>query len=274
MRPAPPAPLAVVLALVLACPALAQPAGPTGHRLFLSPTARPVAGTTVGVTAGTVPTAALALGRGVSLGLGVSALPAGGGWGVVVVEPKWTVVDRERLAVAVGLTAVADPVRTSGVQALPFAVATATGGAASVTVGVGGRVDAGARDAGAGLWRALGCRSCEGDAYDRGRGLRVVPAPSAALGAELRVSDGVTLVAEGTALVFLRDVPVTQPLGAGGGAGGAVASDPWFHYSVGAGARVRSGRAAFDVGVLAVSDGSERPRYVGVAPWVGVGVGL
>ena len=268
------APLSALLALALTCPALAQSAGPNGHRLFLSPTARPVAGTTVGVTGAAVPTVAFAPGRGVSLGLGVSAFPADDGWGVVVVEPKWTVVDREGLAVAVGVTALADPLRSSGVQALPFAVATATGGAASVTLGVGGRVDAGARDAGVGLWRALGCRSCEGDAYDRDRGLRVVPAPSVALGAEVRVSEGVTLLAEGTALFFLRDVPVVQPLGARGGADEGVVSEPWFHYSAGAGARVRSGRAAFDVGVLAVSDGSERPRYVGVGPWVGVGVGL
>ena len=267
--------LVLLSALVaLAGPALAQSPDPNGHRLFLTPTARPVADVTVGVTGGTVPTAAVALGRGVSLGLGVSALPAADGWGVVVVEPKWTVVDRDGLALALGVTALADPLRGPGVSALPFAVATATGGAASVTLGVGGRVDAGPRDAGVGLWRALGCRSCAGDAYDRDRGARVVPAPSVALGAEVRVSDGVTLVAEGAALFFLRDVPVAQPFGGRGGAGEEVVSEPWFHYAAGAGARVRSGRAAFDVGVLAVSDGSERPRYVGVAPWVGVGVGL
>ena len=272
--------LLAALAL-LAAPALAQPAsgGPSGHRLFLAPTARPVpAGEgRVGLTQLAIPTAAVGVGGGVSLGAGVVAVPAPSLAGVLFAESKWTVWDRPGLALAVGVTGRANPFQNGAVHAVPYAVATAGRGAVAGTVGVGGRVNV---ERPTNFWPyrvdwtpALCC----GDVWaeDPGRTASVVPAPAAFAGFEVRASSRWTWIAEATALP-------DQTLGYGWGYGSpeedrrGLARGP-VHYdvTVGTGARVQTGRAAVDFGLVVGRDADgQGPPVAGIAPWLSVTVGL
>lgn len=278
----PSAPMRLLLAallLGLAAPALAQSAGPAGHRLFLAPTARPVpAGqAAVGLTQLAVPTAAAGVGYGVSLGAGVVAVPVPSLAGIVFVEPKWTVWGGPGLAVAVGVAGRANPFQNGAVHAAPYAVATAERGRFAGTVGVGGRLNYERRSSPYDYLRSAGptVEPCcyEPAAHPARWAVSVVPAAAAFAGLEVRANDRVTWIVEATAL---PDQNVGYRF--------AALDAPWLevergavHYdlAVGAGMRVVTGRAAVDAGLLVGSDadGYAAPVF-GAAPWLGVTVGL
>ncbi|MDT0632105.1 hypothetical protein RQM47_05995 [Rubrivirga sp. S365] len=294
MRPAPPralfALLAFLLAAVPAVPALAQSARPApgAHRLLIAPTARPVpAGEwRLGVAEFIVPTAAVGGGGGLSLGAGVIASPASEFVGTVFVEPKWSVVDRPGLAVALGATGRIDPFGALGVDVAvtPYAVTTvgnaAVVGGVAGTVGVGGRVNLGRP-----FQRLIGAPTIDVGVYTGERGayrVDVVPAPAAFAGLEVRASEAVTLLLEAGAL---PDRTLSYRVGGDGGYlidpvpgvqdPGLHRSSVYYDLSLGTAARFAVGRAAVDVGVLFAYDAeayaSTMPQ---VAPWLNVTLGL
>ncbi|WP_420456616.1 hypothetical protein [Rubrivirga sp.] len=252
--------------VVLAVPASAQGA----HRLFLAPTARPIPAGTVslGVTNVFVPTAAVGVGSGVSVGAGVVAVPASELAGIVFVEPKLTVWDRPGLALALGVTARANPFQNGAVHAVPYAVATAERGRWAGTAGVGRRVNYERRASPCQFLRdpRINC----GSVGEQGRSLSVVAAPAAFGGLEVRTSERWTWVVEATAV---PDQVVGYEFGTGEG---RLERKP-VHYdlTLGAGFRVTTGRAAVDAGLIVGQDanGSTAPAPL-VAPWLSVGVGL
>ena len=134
----------LALALFLSLPTAAQPApSASAHRLMVVPTARPVptGGVRLGVTAGVIPTGSVGIGKGASLTVGVLPLPNRNTRGVVIAEPKVTVLDRPRLAVAVGATGHVRYLYKPRATVLPYAVATVDAGPAQATLGLGGRID-------------------------------------------------------------------------------------------------------------------------------------
>lgn len=273
--------LLVTLLLSLAPPAFAQSAslaGPAGHRLFLTPTARsvPAGQGRVGVTQLAIPTAAVGVGRGVSLGAGVVALPIPDLAGIVFVEPKLTVWDRSGLALAVGVAGRANPFQNGAVHAVPYAVSTVGRGRFAGTFGVGGRVNYERRSSPYDYFRTdgpvVGCCS-DWTAEAANRTVSVVPAPAAFAGLEVRATDRVTWIVEATAL---PDQNVTYHFAAHGASGLELKAGP-VHYdlAVGGGMRVATGRAAVDAGVVVGSDADGYAAPVlGVAPWLGVTIGL
>lgn len=259
----------VVLVLATAVPGMAQEAH-GAHRLFLTPTARSIpAGTAhLGVTDLFVPTAAVGVGAGVSVGAGVTAAPASHLAGIVFVEPKLTVWDRRGLALAVGATVRANPFQNGAVHAVPYAVATTERGRFAGTVGVGGRVNYERRASPCQFLRdpRINCGSVAAE----GRSLSVVAAPAAFAGLEVQTSNRWTWIVEATA------VP-DQTVGYGfdTAEGGLERGPVHYDLTLGAGFRVTTGRAAVDAGLVVGrdADGSSTPAPV-VAPWLGVGVGL
>ena len=271
MRATPPTFLALAALLAVAVPAAGQSA-PSGHRLFLAPTARPVEGGAVGVIDLAVPTAVVGVGGGVTVGAAVVVAPTPDLAGIVLVEPRWTVWDRPALAVAVGVAARANPFQDGAVHAAPYVVATAGRGGLAGTVGVGGR---------ASYERRLGPWSYfrEGSSTDwtpagaRRRTVHVVPAPAVFAGLEARVSERTTWIVEATAL---PDQTVGYGHATPGGADVALEGGR-VHYdlTVGAGARVALGRTVLDLGLVVGrdADGASEPAPI-VAPWLGLSVGF
>lgn len=238
------------------------------HRLFLTPTARSIPAGTVhlGVTDVAVPTAAVGVGGGVSLGAGVTAVPVPNLAGILLVEPKVTVWDRPGLALAVGVTARANPFQDGAVHAVPYAVATVEGGRVAGTLGVGGRVNYERRASPCQFLRdpRVGCAA----GGPQGRSLSVVAAPTAFAGLEVRASERWTWVAEAVA------VP-DQIVGYGFSTPELERGPVHYDLSLGAGFRVTTGQAAVDAGLIVGrdADGFADSAPI-VAPWLSVGVGL
>lgn len=271
----------VLLATLLATAAGAQTAlgGPAGHRLLLTPTARaiPAGDARVGVTEVVVPTAAVGFGKGVSLGAGVLALPDRNVAGVLFAEPKWTLVDREDVAVAVGMAAQARLFYRPQGTAMPFAVATVGSGRTVGTVGLGARVNVVETPVLVTLFDWPDDAFFQAPARDDYT-TYLVRAPVAWAGIEAQASTRVTVVAEVAALP-------SQPLDFAFETGcciptydyDVVRGDVRYHLTVGAAARVQAGPAAFDLGLILGRDGSdlyydESPLVL--LPWLSATVGL
>ncbi len=256
-----------LLLVALAVPALAQ-SEPGAHRLFLTPTARPVPAATVqlGVTDVFVPTAAVGVGGGFSLGTAVVAVPASHLAGILFVEPKLTVWDRPGVALAVGATVRANPFQNGAIHAIPYAVATAERGRWAGTAGVGGRVNYERRASPCQFLRdpRIGC----GAVAEQGRSLSVVEAPAAFAGLEARTSERWTWIVEATA------VP-DQSVGYGFDTGELERGPVHYDLTLGAGFRVTTGRAAIDAGLIVGRD-ADGPSTSAplVAPWLSASVGL
>jgi hypothetical protein len=266
-------------ALFLAAPALSQTA-PEGHRLFLAPTARPAGGVTVGLTQLAIPTAAVGVGGGVSLGAGVVAAPTPELAGVLFVEPKWTVWGRPGAAVALGVAARANPFQNGAVHAVPYVVATAGRGRVAGTLGVGGRLNV--ERGPDGWWTALRNTAptvCCADVrpVDSRRRASLVCAPAAFAGLEVRALDRWTWMLEATVLPDQEwTARYENPAAAEYGQSVRLVRGP-VHYdaAVAAGARVTTGRTAVDFGLVLGRDADGAGTTVpGVAPWLSATVAL
>ena len=274
----------LITAASAAAPAQTALGGPAGHRLLLAPTARavPAGDARVGVTEVVIPTAAAGLGGGVSLGLGVLALPDRNVLGVLFAEPKWTVVDGEAVAVAVGVTGQARLLYRPQAAAMPFAVASVGRGRTVATVGLGARVNVSETptvtffDAAPGDSPALA-----GAAEDRYRTYWVA-APVAWAGLEAQASRRVTVVVGAAALPsqnltfdFARSPYVAPGCCAPAAPPDVVRGDVYYDATVGAAARVETGPAAFDLGLVLGRDGDGYAESVmAVVPWLSATVGL
>ena len=255
--------------------------GPAGHRLLLAPTARavPAGDARVGVTEVVIPTAAVGLGSGVSLGAGVLALPGIEASGALFAEPKWTVLDRDAVAVAVGVTAQARLLRRPQAAAMPFAVVSAGQGRAVATLGVGARVNVSETpqvvffdDLPFGDSAVTPADLAQPDRYTT----YLVAAPVAWAGLEVQASRTVTVVLEAAALPsqnlgfdFAPDCCVS------GRGYPVVRGDVYYDVTVGAAARIQAGPAAVDLGLILGrdADGYAEPAPA-IVPWISATVGL
>lgn len=178
----------------------------SSHRLIFAPTAKPIpAGQwTVGLTEVILPNTALGLGRGISLATGTIVNPYA--LGTIWVEPKWTVVNRDELAIAIGVSGIANPRYNPGYgsrgqgAATAFAVASiAASSVSDVTLGVGMRANVRSLFGG---WKSDGIS--DRVIYDRefyadevpSHETVVVPSPVLFAGVETRLSERVTWVSE------------------------------------------------------------------------------
>jgi hypothetical protein len=248
----------LLLGTLFGASAYAQPAS----RLFLSPTARPVASSVEAGTRFIVPSLEIGLGRRVSAGVTGLVLPRDGG-GVNAggaVDVRVALLNRERGALAVGVTGTgtysggdADPSVPASAHA--YAVGTLGGERASASLGLGVRAQ-GANEYDLPTWACPTCLSiAPGEPTYR---VRVRANPVVFGGAEAEIGRegafGYRVVAEGLAL------PV---------AGGR------YTTVVGGGLRVTHRRSRLDLGAMVGSEawgGSERTTQV--APWVGFTTGI
>ena len=277
-------PVLIALLTVAASASAQTPlGGPAGHRLLLAPTARvvPAGDARVGVTEVVIPTAAVGLGRGVSLGAGVMALPDRNVLGVLFAEPKWTVLDRESIAVALGVTTQARLFYRPQATALPFAVVTVGEGRTVATLGLGARVNVSETptlvffdDLPFGDPPITPADVPSPDRYTT----YLVAAPVAWAGLEARASDKVTVVVEAAALPSQNltfdfdDAPSCCTRGADYA---VVRGDVYYDVTLGGAVRVQAGPAAFDVGLILGRDGDGYAESVmAVVPWLSATVGL
>ena len=280
--------LLLALASLLAVPVVAQPAvpapeAPAGHRMLFAPTARaiPAGQWRVGVTSLVIPTAGVGLGRGASLGVGVIAPPIPTTGGTVIVEPKWTVLDRPGLALAVGLTGAVTPRDDVTAYGVPYAVATvgaaAHPGHVSATLGLGARVDV--RPTDSDVW-VFDAESGEGDDAMEGRAVRLANGPAAFAGLEVRATRRVSLLVEAGALPE-RDRS-GERVDWGWCATGLTPEDlrarepsraARYDLTGGVALRYATSRVAVDVGA-AVVDAHDAYAAGEIGPWLNVAVGL
>ena len=282
--------LPLALASLLALPAAAQtapqtpaPRAPAGHRLLFAPTARaiPAGQWRVGVTSLVVPTAGVGLGRGASLGAGVIAPQIAATGGTVIVEPKWTVLDRPGLALALGMTAAVTPRAEGTAYGVPYAVATvgsaSAPGRVSATLGLGARVDV--RPTYSDEW-TFDAASGEGGYPREGRAARLANGPAAFAGLEVRATRRISVLLEAGALPE-RD-RAGERVDWGWCATGLTPDDlsarepsraARYDVTGGAALRYATSRVAVDVGA-AVIDASDVYGGGEVGPWINVAVGL
>ncbi len=275
--------LALLSLLAVAASAAAQTplGGPAGHRLLLAPTARavPAGDARVGVTEVVIPTAAAGLGGGVSLGLGVLALPDRNVLGVLFAEPKWTVVDRDAVAVAIGVTTQARLLYRPQATALPFAVVTVGRGRTVGTLGLGARVNVSETptlvlfdDLPFGDPPVTPGDLATPDRYKT----YLVAAPVAWAGLEAQASGRVTVVVEAAALPSQNLTFDFAPDCCAPSRGyPVVRGDVYYDVTLGAAARVQAGPAAFDLGLILGRDGDGfADSVMAVVPWLSATVGL
>ena len=280
--------LLLALASSLTLPAAAQPAhpapsAPAGHRLLFAPTARaiPAGQWRVGVTSLVIPTAGVGLGKGASLGVGVIAPPVPTTGGSVIVEPKWTVLDRPGLALAVGMTGTVNPRADGTAYGVPYAVATVGAasepGRVSATLGVGARVDV--RPTYSEEW-TFDEASGEGRYAIERRTVRLANGPAAFAGLEVRATRRVSLLLEAGALPE-RD-RTGERVDWGWCATGLTPEDlqarepsraARYDLTGGAALRYATSRVAVDLGA-AVIEAHDVYAPGEVGPWVNVAVGL
>lgn len=254
--------------------------GPAGHRLLFAPTARaiPTGDARVGVTEIVVPNAGVGLGRGVSLSAAVLALPDRNVLGVLFAEPKWTVLDREAVAIAIGMTAQARLFYRPQGTAMPFAVATLGAGRSVATVGLGARVNVAETPQLNFLSGAPGPPTFGAPERDK-HTTYIVRAPVVWAGIEAQASRRVTVVAE---VAALPSQDLTFAFGAGCCAPtqsyDVVPGDVNYTVTIGAAARVQAGPAAFDLGLVLGRDDDDydydEGRAIGIVPWLSATVGL
>ncbi|GAB5533767.1 MAG: hypothetical protein Rubg2KO_00160 [Rubricoccaceae bacterium] len=177
----------------------------SGHRMIFAPTAKPVpAGQwSAGLTQVILPNTSLGMGGGVGITTGAFLTPEPESFWV---EPKWTVVNTDEFAFAVGVSAVANPTYVPGGYhsrgqgaAVGFGVATfAASEVTDVTVGIGARVNVRSLFGG---WKSDGIGRVR---YDRefyatevpSHEAVVVPSPVVFAGVEIQMSERVTWVSE------------------------------------------------------------------------------
>lgn len=246
----------LALAVLLAGSASAQPAS----RLFLVPTARPVATSVEIGTRFVVPSVEGRIGERVSVGVTGLVLPrdAGGINGAGAADFRVTLVDREQTALALGATGSASYSSGDAHGYAPaslqlYAVGTVGGEGASATLGVGVLASGGPR------YDYPDCPVCS---YDPGfvnatYSIQVQRRPSVFGGAEAEVGRngafGYRLVGEGAAV----------PLGDG------------YFLLGGGGLRITRKAARLDLGAMVGSDPyGSNSRETGVAPWIGFTAGF